>query len=122
MPIQFSTKQKEFDVELIYFFQLLTFPEECRIAKLKPIFKKGARTDRKNYEPISLLLLVSKIIKQSIHFEIEDYHNQFTFKLKTTLIRKTNLSVSVRLQKKSFNRYLSDKVHRLHFSRSSENT
>ena len=38
--------------------KLATFLEECRIAKLKPIFKKGARTDPKNYSPISLLPLV----------------------------------------------------------------
>ena len=57
--------------------KLPTFPEECKIAKLKPIFKKGARTDLKNYRPISLLPLVSKILK-----------NQLTFKLKITLIRK----------------------------------
>ena len=58
----------------------IIFPEECKIAKiakLKRIFKKGARTDTKNYRPISLLPLVSKIIEKSIHFQIED-----------TLIRK----------------------------------
>ena len=37
-----------------------TFPEECKIAKLKPMFKKGARTDLKNYRPISLFPLSSK--------------------------------------------------------------
>ena len=52
--------------------KLSTFPEECKIAKLKPIFNKGARTDPRNYRPISLLLLVSKIIEKSIHFQIED--------------------------------------------------
>ena len=52
--------------------KLSTFPEECKIAELKPIFNKGARTDPKNYRPISLLLLVSKIIEKSIHFQIED--------------------------------------------------
>ena len=57
--------------------KLSTFPEECKIAKLKPIFKKGARTDPQNYRPVSLLPLVSKIIE-----------NQLTFKLKTILIRK----------------------------------
>ena len=43
---------------------------------LKPVFKKGARTDLKNYRPISLLPLVSKIIEKSIHFQIEDYLNK----------------------------------------------
>ena len=56
--------------------KLSTFPEECKIAKLKPIFKKGARTDPKNYRPISLLPLVSKIIEKSIHFQIEDFLNK----------------------------------------------
>ena len=53
--------------------KLSTFSEECKIAKLKPMFKKGARTDPKNYRPISLLPLVSKTTEKSIHFQIEDY-------------------------------------------------
>lgn len=43
-----------------------TFPDECRIAKLKPKSKKGARTHPKNYRRVSLLSLVSKIIEQAI--------------------------------------------------------
>ena len=53
-----------------------TFPEKCRIVKLKPIFKKGERPDPKNYRPISHLPLVSQIIEKSIHFQIEDYLNK----------------------------------------------
>ena len=56
--------------------KLSTFPEECKIAKLKPIFKKGARTDPKNYCLISFLQLLSKITEKSIHFQIEDFLNK----------------------------------------------
>ena len=56
--------------------KLSTFPGECKIAKLKPIFKKGARTDPKNCRPICLSPLVSKIIEKSIRFQIEDYLNK----------------------------------------------
>ena len=34
-----------------------TFPEECKIAKLKPLFKKGSKIEAKNYRPISLYFL-----------------------------------------------------------------
>ena len=36
------------------------FPDACKIAKLKPLFKKVSKTDPKNYRPISLLPLISK--------------------------------------------------------------
>ena len=36
--------------------KLSNFPEECKVVKLKPIFKKGANTDSKNYQPISYYL------------------------------------------------------------------
>ena len=52
--------------------KLSTFLEECKIAELNSIFKKEARTDPKNYCPISLLPLVSNIIEKSIHFQIKD--------------------------------------------------
>ena len=81
-----------------------TFPEECKIAKLKPLFKKGARTDPKNYRPISLVPLVSKIIEKSIHFQIENYVNKK---------KLTYMYQSVRLQDEPFKRTLSDSGDRL---------
>ena len=43
-----------------------TFPSNCKIAELKPLFTKGSKTASKYYCPISLLLLVCKIIGKGI--------------------------------------------------------
>ena len=43
------------------------FPDSCKIAKLKPIYKKGSLTEASNYRPICLLLLMSKVIEKVIH-------------------------------------------------------
>ena len=37
---------------------LSSFPDDCKIAKLKPLYKKEAKTKPKNYRPISLLPLI----------------------------------------------------------------
>ena len=43
------------------------FPLDCKIVKLKPLYKKGSTTDPKNYHPVSLLPLVSKVMEIVIH-------------------------------------------------------
>ena len=49
----------------------LRFPLDRKIAKLKPLYKKGSKTDRKIYRPVSLLPLVSKVIEKVIHNQTE---------------------------------------------------
>ena len=49
------------------------FPSDCKIAKLKPLFKKGLKTDLQNYRPTSLLPLVSKIIEKFIHDQTQSF-------------------------------------------------
>ena len=51
------------------------FPTDCQIAKLKPLFKKGFTTHPKNYRPISLLPLISKIIEKVIHDQTQEFLN-----------------------------------------------
>ena len=42
------------------------FPDSYKIAKLKPLYKKGSLTPHCNYRPMSLLLLISKVIEKVI--------------------------------------------------------
>ena len=42
-------------------------PKDCKVAKLKPLYEKGTKTDPKTFRPISLLPIVSKIIEKVIH-------------------------------------------------------
>ena len=48
------------------------FSVKCKIAKIEPLFKKGIKTEAKNYRTISLLPLTSNVIKKSIHDQTED--------------------------------------------------
>ena len=49
------------------------FPSDCKIAKLQPLFKKGSKPAPQNYRPISLLPLVSKMIKKVIHDQTQSF-------------------------------------------------
>ena len=49
------------------------FPDQCKIAKLKPLFKKGSNSDQKNYRPVSLLPFVSKITEKNIQIHTQEH-------------------------------------------------
>ena len=74
------------------------FPSACQVAKLKPIFKEGKKTDASNYRPISLLPVISKIIEKVVHYQtnafLSDenilYNYQFGFRAN----HSTNLCLS----------------------------
>ena len=53
--------------------RLSHFPKDCKVAKLKPLYKKGTKTDPKNFRPISLLPIVSKIFEKMIHDQTMEY-------------------------------------------------
>ena len=42
------------------------FYNACKFSKLKPIFKKGKKTDPSNYRPIWSLLLISEVLERII--------------------------------------------------------
>ena len=55
------------------------FSLDCKIAKLKTLYKKGSKTGPKNYRPVSLLALVSKVIQKFIHNQTENFTNKTDF-------------------------------------------
>ena len=52
---------------------LSAFPDSCKVAKLKPLFKKGSKLEPKNFRPISLLPLISKVLEKVIHDQTQKF-------------------------------------------------
>ena len=65
------------------------FPTDCQIAKLTPLFKKGSTTFPKNYRPISLLPLISKIFEKVVHDQTQAFldENKILYKFQSGLRR-----------------------------------
>ena len=80
------------------------FPDPCKLAKLKPIFKKGSRMDPSNYRPISLLPSISKIFKKIVHDQMIDYLAQYNILYKYQSGFRTKHSTDLCLS------YLNDKI------------
>ena len=84
--------------------KLSSFPEAAKTAKVKPLFKKGSRLDPKNYRPISLLPILSKIFERVVHDQTQGFleENRLFYKFQSGFRKNhsTNFSLS----------YLSDKI------------
>ena len=52
---------------------LRSFPDAFKTAKVKPLFKKGSKTDPSNYRPISVLPLLSKAFEKLVLDQTEDF-------------------------------------------------
>ena len=52
------------------------FPDELKIAKVIPLFKKDDPKLLKNYRPISLLPIISKVIEKIIFTQLSTYFNE----------------------------------------------
>ena len=50
-----------------------SFPDVCKIAKVKSQFKKGSKTDPSNYSPISPLPLSSKVFERVVLDQAKEF-------------------------------------------------
>ena len=76
--------------------KLNSFPRSCKIAKVKPLFKKGSKTNPQNYCPVSLLHLLSKIIERIVHDQTEEFlsKNKLLYRFQS-VFEKTTLRILV---------------------------
>ena len=53
--------------------KLAFFPDKCKVTKIKPLYKKGLKTDPKNSRAILVLPLISKIIQRIIYDQTKNF-------------------------------------------------
>jgi hypothetical protein len=51
------------------------FPDQLKVAKVKPVYKKGLETEVGNYRPVSLISVFSKIIEKIMHKRLSSFLN-----------------------------------------------
>ena len=50
-----------------------TVPDDFKVARVSPLFKKNSSLEVSNYRPVSVLNTVSKILEKSVYVQFEDY-------------------------------------------------
>ena len=65
--------------------KLASFSDKCKILKIKPLQKKGLKTDPKNFRPISLLplIFIFKIIERIIHDQTVNLYQIMSYKFQS---------------------------------------
>ena len=84
--------------------KLSHFSKDCKVAKLKLLYKKGTKTDPNNFRPIFLLPIVSKIIEKVMHDQTMNYLTENTVLYKYQSRFRKNHSTDTSLA------YLTDKI------------
>ena len=82
--------------------ELSIFPEILKVAKIRPVFKSGNKSDIGNYRPISILPVLDKIFEKLIYVRLYSFFekfniisdNQFGFR-----DRKSTLHAALQLEK-----------------------
>ena len=50
-----------------------TVPNEMKVARVKPLFKKNSNLEVGNYRPVSILSIVSNILERAVYIQLENY-------------------------------------------------
>ena len=62
-----------------------TVPEDMKIARVKPLYKKNSSLEAGNYRPVSILSIVSKILEKYVHSQFVNYldHNNILYEFQS---------------------------------------
>ena len=62
-----------FFVSINYSISNSIFPEQLKLAEVKPVYKKNLRADKENYRPVSILPNISKIYERWLYKQLYEY-------------------------------------------------
>ena len=69
------------------------FPDCLKLANVTPVFKKGARTSKNNYRPVSILPILSKLLEGLISKQLSEflkvYYRNFSVVLGKVMVPNT---------------------------------
>ena len=78
IPVKLIKENSDLFAEIIckYFNESLEkskFPDCLKLANVTPVFKKGARTSKNNYRPVSILPILSKLFERLISKQLSEF-------------------------------------------------
>ena len=85
IPVKIIKANENFFAEAIcfYFNKSLEngkFPNCLKLANITPVFKKGARTSKTNYRPVSILPVFSKIFERLLSRQLSEFFDNILSK------------------------------------------
>jgi len=67
-------------------------PEEWKLANVTPIFNKGNRSNSANYRPVSLTIILCKVLESLIRDNVIEHLNLYKLKIHNMVLSKIGLA------------------------------
>ena len=61
------------DIAVLINMSISTVSGDLKLAKVKPLFKKGDRLKPENYRPVGILSIVSKTLEEAVYSQLESF-------------------------------------------------